>query len=94
MLRDKRRLAPSEERRIGRFLWGFEEEFAWLTGRRLLGLNFVQKDTHVLLIVKAEGKGGREVAFVEGSDVYEALAQMWRYLNWKTGLRWKKDKYG
>lgn len=77
----------------GLFLWQIEEEFAWMEGMTLKGLNFVQKDKYVLLVVKAESKGGRYVAFLEGADIDDAFYNLWLSIHRKGWMQWRKDKY-
>jgi hypothetical protein len=62
------------------------------SGREILGFSVKIRDDHTLMVIKAEGKDGPEVAFVGGDDVGSVLIKGVREC-WRDELRWQPDKW-
>ncbi len=63
------------------------------TGRQYLGFACRDNPQDVLLVIKAVNQGNREVAFVGGSLLGDALLKAFRTIQ-SGKVTWRPDKYG
>jgi len=71
----------------------FDQEFAWITGRTLMGITCTRGDAGWLLVIKsADARGRREVCFIGGESLSNCLEAMDGLLR-ANQLTFRVDKY-
>jgi hypothetical protein len=82
----------STMQKLGLFLAELDKELSWYIGRELVGFNLTEKDGGWLVVLKVNGRQGREVAFVGGASIIDAYRNLWLSIH-KDYLSFRPDKY-